>query len=386
MASTPPQSSRLRRALVRIARSIGLIALLALALEGVARWVVASDTLFPRLTSPYDEPSWRLRWLRAQTQEQTRDQKSAQPDAQSSGMTRFSFDQHHAERGWTLAPNLRDLPVFDGERLSSNSRGLRGAREVVNPKPAGTVRIALFGDSFTFGEDVSDDETFGHQMERLFGASGQAVEVINYGVHGYGHDQMLLYAREVLALDRPDVVILGYVTDDSLRNVTTFRDYAKPRFRLVDGQLRMEGAPVPPPEQLIARERWRSRLLDLVTMATTRLAWKWSDRAVEVDRLTAALLGEIAREARAVGARPAFVLLPVWNELGVADPAPLPAEAFVLGVAARENVPCLRLRPLFLERARLGAEFEQVGHWGALEHRLAAGGIVDFLRREGLAP
>ena len=80
----------------------------------------------------------------------------------------------------------------------------------------------------------------------------------------------------------------------------------------------------------------------------------------------------VAREARAVGARPAFVLLPAWNELGAVDPAPLPTEAFVLGIAARENVPCLRLRPLFLERARLGAEFEQVGHWGALEHRLAA--------------
>ena len=346
-------------------------------LELTARLVVGSETLFARISSPYDEPSWRLRWLRSRSG--------------GEHFTRQSFDRHHPIRGWTLAPGLRDLPVFAGKKLSSNSRGLRGEREHALPKPAGVWRIAFFGDSFTFGEDVGDGETFARQAELLLTRDGPAaqqnlIEVLNFGIHGYGHDQMLLYLREALPLYRPDVVVLGYVSDDSLRNLTRFRDYAKPRFHLRGGQLVLEGVPVPEPRDFIARQRWRPRLFDLLSMAWARIAWRWGGRAEEVDRLTDALLAEIAREARAAGARPAIALLPVWNELGAADAAPLPAEAFVMAVAAREKIPCLRLRPLFLERARLGAELEQVGHWGALEHRLAAGGIVDFLRREGLLP
>lgn len=361
-----------RRWLRRAARPGAYLLFLFLAMEGLARLVTGSERLLPLISSPYDEPSWRLRWLQRQ--------------GGGEAPTRLSFDRHHPVRGWTLAPGLRDLPVFAGKRLSSNSRGLRGVREFATPKPAGVFRIAFFGDSFTFGEEVSDDETFAHQAERLLAAEDPAIEVLNFGIHGYGHDQMLLYLREALPLYQPDVVVLGYVSDDSLRNLTRFRDFAKPRFRLRGLELVLEGTPVPAPAELAARERWRSRLWDLLTMAKERIAWRWGGRAEEVDLLTDALLSAIAREARAAGARPAIVLLPAFGELGAESPAPLPAEALVLQIAAREKVPCLRLRPLFLERARLGADLPLAGHWGPREHRWAAGGIVDFLRREDLAP
>ncbi len=365
MPAPTPASRPLARRIVRVALYLGVLTLL---LEGGARLALRSEGFLRRISSPYDEPSWRLRWLRRH------------PGGEAP--YRFTFDQYHPVRGWTLAANLADVEVFDGKRLSSNSRGLRGRREFAVPKPAGVYRIALFGDSFTFGEDVSDEETFGEQMGKLLAG----VEILNFGVHGYGHDQMLLYLREALPIYQPDVVLVGHVTDDSLRNLTRFRDFAKPRFRLRDGALRLEGTPVPSPQQVFAREVWRSRVGDFLVMAWTRIAWRWGGRAEELDRLTDAILSEIFREARAAGAQPAVALLPVWGELGAADPAPLPGETFVLGLAEREKVPCLRLRPLFLERARLGAEFEKVGHWGPLEHRVAAGGIADFLRRERFVP
>ena len=149
----------------------------------------------------------------------------------------FSFDVHHPVRGWAVAPNVRNLEVFGGKRLNTDARGLRGAREVPFEKSPGTTRIAIFGDSFTFGEEVSDDETFAHQLERLL----PGVEVLNFGVHGYGHDQELLYLREALPLYRPDVVLVGHVTDDSMRNMLAFRSFAKPRFRFADGGLRVRG-------------------------------------------------------------------------------------------------------------------------------------------------
>lgn len=355
-----------RLPLRRFARPTIYLCFLVAGLEGAARLAISSDAVFRRIASAYDEPSWRLSWLR-------RHRGNEAP-------YRFSFDQHHSIRGWTLAPNLRSVPVFGNKRLSSNSAGLRGQREFAIPKPAGVTRIALLGDSFTFGEEVSDEETFAQQIERL----APGVEVLNFGVHGYGHDQMLLYLREAVARYRPDVVLVGHVTDDSLRNVTAFRDFAKPRFRLRNDELVLEGTPVPTPAALLASQAWRSRFIDLLAMANSRIAWRWGNKASEVDLLTDALLSAISREARALGARPAIALLPAWGELGVTVPEPLPGEAFVMQVSRREGVPCLRLRPLFLERAQLGAEYERLGHWRPAEHRLAAEGIVGFLRRENL--
>jgi hypothetical protein len=352
----------------RVARFAVYLCFLGLVLEGAARWAVSSDMVFGRIAGPYDEPSWRLNWLRRHRGGET--------------ALRLPFDRHHPVRGWSLAPGQRSAEAFGGKGLTSNSEGLRGSREFAVPKPAGVRRIALFGDSFTFGEDVGDDDTFAAQMARLL----PDVEILNFGVHGYGHDQMLLYMREALPRFQPDVVLIGHVTDDALRNLNTFRDFAKPRFRRSGESLQLEGVPVPTPEMVLAARFRESRLLDLFEMARVRIEWRWGDRMAEVDRLMDALLTTMAREARAAGARPAIVLLPAWNELRVPSTAPLSGEEFVTQLARRESVPSLRLRPLFVERARLGAEFQSVGHWGALEHRLAAGGIVDFLRREALVP
>ncbi len=352
-----------------MAKTLAALALgLALG-EGAARLVTSSPTILDRIASPHDEPSWRLRWIARQTDGAT---------------LRLSFDIHHPIRGWAVKPNLKNLPVFGDKSLTTNALGIRSDRDLAVPKPAGLVRLVFLGDSFTFGEDVSDHETFSFQLQQLLDPSRERIEVVNLGVHGYGHDQMLLYLREVLPVVEPDVVVVGYVTDDSLRNLTAFRDYAKPRFRLVDGRLELVGVPVPDPDAFLRSQRWHSRLADLLTMLGTRIAWSTGARFGTLDALTDALLSQIASETRAAGARPALALLPAWNELGVTDPAPLPAEQFVLDLARRETIPALRLRPAFVELARLGAQWDTRGHWGPNEHRLAARGILDFLRREAL--
>lgn len=367
---TNPNPSSVPRAGRRanLVRGAILLFLVAATLEGVARWVVRSQSLLARISSPFDEASWRLSWV-------NRHRGGETPYA-------FAFDVHHRIRGWALAANLRDVEVFEGKRLNTDAHGLRGAREVPFEKSPGVLRVAIFGDSFTFGEEVGDDETFAHQLELLL----PGVEVLNFGVHGYGHDQELLYLREALPLYHPDIVLVGHVTDDSMRNMLAFRSFAKPWFRISGGGLELHGTPVPTPSQVLASHPWSSRLIDLLGMARTRLLWRWGDRVTETDRLTDAILCAIFREARAAGARPGVVMLPVWGELGVTDPAPLPGEQFVAMLADREKVPCLALRPLFVARARLGTEFERREHWRPLEHRLAAGGIADFLRREGYVP
>ena len=72
---------------------------------------------------------------------------------------------------------------------------------------------------------------------------------------------LLLLEREGMAY-HPDLVILGFVYVDILRNTLSFNDYAKPRFELRTQGLVLANVPLPEPAQVLAGERWRSRLVD----------------------------------------------------------------------------------------------------------------------------
>ncbi len=85
-----------------------------------------------------------------------------------------------------------------------------------------------------------------------------------------------------------------------------------------------------------------------------------------------------------MGARPLVVDLPVWDELRVADPSPLPREHGLETFCGEERLPYLRLRPLFLAHERAGGRLESRAHWGPVEHWLAAQAIADFVREQGL--
>lgn len=72
--------------------------------------------------------------------------------------------------------------------VETNALGLRGP-EVATPKPAGTWRLGVFGDSVTFGQGVREEDTYVRVLERLlrsrFGGPEQSFEVLNFGVPSY---------------------------------------------------------------------------------------------------------------------------------------------------------------------------------------------------------
>lgn len=333
--------------------------------EGAARFALMDEARLARIGSPYSEASWRLRFVLRYAR---------------TGPAANPLEVPDRARGWALAPGLRRVPAFAGRTVSSNTHGLRGVREYASPKPAGTRRILAFGDSFTFGEDVADAETFCHRLGGLL----PGVEVLNFGVRGYGHDQMLLYLKDAAARYEPDLVLLGYVTDDATRNLSRFRDFAKPRFELTDGRLDLRGTPVPTPDEVLAAEPWRSKLFDLATIFGQHAAWRSGRRQREATDLTLAILREFFREVAGMRARPLVVDLPVWDELRVADPAPLTREQGLETFCRTEGLPYLRLRPLFLAHQRAGGRLETRAHWGPGEHWLAAQAIADFVRERGL--
>src|SRR5262245_42912083 len=140
-----------RRALVLILYCLGV----ALFFEATTRVVLSSDTVFSRIrpANDIDDTWWRLNFVRRQREK--------------SPKIWYPFDVYHPTRGWTLQSSLNHVEAFDNKSLSSNSRGLRGSSEHAFEKPAGTLRILTFGDSFTFGDEVSDDETWSYFLEKL---------------------------------------------------------------------------------------------------------------------------------------------------------------------------------------------------------------------------
>lgn len=72
-------------------------------------------------------------------------------------------------------------------------------------KPAGTLRIGAFGDSFTYGEEVDGPYDYPTQLQELLNQSGYShVEVLNFGVGWHGLAQSYLiwdYYRERYSID-----------------------------------------------------------------------------------------------------------------------------------------------------------------------------------------
>ena len=354
----------MRPAVRKIAIGAAYFAVVALFLEGTSRAVLSSDTFFRRVAGN-DEASWRLRWVKRQKGERR---------------IYYAFDDYHPTRGWALRPNLREVPAFRGKTVSSNSRGLRGVREYALDKPAGTTRIVVLGDSFTFGEDVGDDEAWPHRLEELM----PGTEVLNLGVHGYGHDQMLLYLKEEGLRYHPDVVIVGFLPDDMERNVVAFRDYAKPRFVLEDGRLALRDVPVPTPDEVLAREPYRLKFLDLLSMLYGDYLHRSGRDQRAMREITLPIIDEMTSASAAAGARPAFAYLPVYGEIDKPEPGMTGRERFFFSHWRQRGVQTMYLRPYFQEKLRRGVEFKTYGHWGPLEHETVAEGVKAYLLEKGL--
>ncbi|MEA3335267.1 MAG: SGNH/GDSL hydrolase family protein [Chloroflexota bacterium] len=101
-----------------------------------------------------------------------------------------------------------------------NSIGLRSP-EVLDPKPAGSYRILILGDSVTFGWGVRGEDTFPSQLASLLAtlSPDQGFEVINAGVSGYSTWQEALWL-DANGMDlKPDVVVVQLHLNDAADNL-----------------------------------------------------------------------------------------------------------------------------------------------------------------------
>jgi hypothetical protein len=100
-----------------------------------------------------------------------------------------------------------------------NSDGLRDKNDYEKDKPADVFRIAVMGDSFTYGLFVGDDDPYAEKLEVLANTKGQCdpqkkIEVINFGVPGYDLE-MSAYRYDFRVKDySPDLVVWYLIEND----------------------------------------------------------------------------------------------------------------------------------------------------------------------------
>lgn len=97
-----------------------------------------------------------------------------------------------------------------------NNDGMRD-RDFPLQKPPRTFRIAVIGDSITYGFNVGNRQTYAKMLERLLRTylkGGTRFEVLNFGVAGYSVPEVVESLRVKALRYDPDLVIYGYCLND----------------------------------------------------------------------------------------------------------------------------------------------------------------------------
>ena len=110
-----------------------------------------------------------------------------------------------------------------------------------NPPGAERPTIVAVGDSFTFGQDVGDSDSWPAALERLL-----RYRVVNGGVNAFGLDQSVLRGEQLSEIFSPDLLIVSFIPHNVVRcEYSYFLGHPKPYFELDGDGLREHPPPVP---------------------------------------------------------------------------------------------------------------------------------------------
>ena len=206
-------------------------------------------------------------------------------------------------------PGVTSRTRFEGDSwVEINSDGLRGPETSLQPRP-GTYRIALLGDSFIEAFEVPYDSTVGEVLARdLARQRGTPVEVLNFGVGGYGTTQELLTLQHKVWKYQPDLVLLAVTTGNDISdNYRPLKRSEYVPYHVFQGDRLVLDTTFLSAPGYRSRSTWSRRMLTVV---------KHSRLAQVVNRVRKTRRKD-ERQARNAGARPE-------EELGLRDEVHLP--------------------------------------------------------------
>ena len=156
------------------------------------------------------------------------------------------------------------------------------------------------GDSFAFGEQVDNRDTFASKMQESLGSE---YRVLNFGVPGFGVDQSYLrYVHHAMPW-QPDVAVLTFIWHDLFRTLSVYTaiafphwdlPFSKPRFVLTDAGLEELNTPTAKPDEIFATPRIQDLPLVDQALGYEEVEWREGWRRYPLYR---ALRADAARAA-----------------------------------------------------------------------------------------
>lgn len=126
-------------------------------------------------------------------------------------------------RAVLIRPSNDPLRIFEatpnaqafgwGTEISINSYGFRSP-ELLQNKPAHLQRIAVIGDSITFGNNLPLADNFVSQLQQRYTDEQQPIELLNLGLGGYDTLQEVATLNSLGLKFSPDHVVLAYCIND----------------------------------------------------------------------------------------------------------------------------------------------------------------------------
>lgn len=173
------------------------------------------------------------------------------------------------ERGYALRPGAEGWQVNESENYVRINKDGNRDRERALDAPPGTLRIAIVGSSETEAEEVPLEKTFEAVIERELRKQGSNrwshVEVMNFGVAGYGMSQEYLTLCNHVWKYHPQIVVLAttaFVLLTNTRELYPFPDRGAPFFDFQRGVLAPDSQTRAAPPLDEGRLRQKNRFSD----------------------------------------------------------------------------------------------------------------------------
>ncbi|MDP6444644.1 MAG: SGNH/GDSL hydrolase family protein [Pirellulaceae bacterium] len=341
-------------------------------------------------------------------------------------------DQHTGAR---LKPGMTGVWTKEGRAsFRINSAGFRDL-ERAEQKPDDVFRIAVLGDSFIEALQVDRGDSVCALLDDLLNSGaplvdGKRVEVLSFGVSGYGTAQQLLTLRHHARRYQPDLVVLAFFAGNDISdNSPELANYrVKPFFRWDGEQLVLDNSFQQDPDFIKSQQtttHWKVALINSSRLVQLLLEMRDSRKRAAVApaaegptvddiayvepaspqwtaawRVTEELIEQVNRETRQLPADFLLVTLSTdiqahpletvrderLQRIGAADFGYF--ERRLQALADDQQIPLLQLGPVFVAEAARTGEFlhgfennaRGVGHWNHAGHQLAAREMAAAIR------
>jgi hypothetical protein len=149
--------------------------------------------------------------------------------------------------GWALRPGVAGWFTREGRAyVEVNASGRRDG-EVAPDKAKDVYRIAVLGDSYSEAMQVALGQAYWALLPQRLAACGfqpgMRIEVLNFGVSGYGTAQQYVMLETRAMRYRPDLVLLQFTNGNDVKDnsAALSEEKARPFFMLAaDGSLRVD--------------------------------------------------------------------------------------------------------------------------------------------------